>query len=144
MRHRFTLALYSDIELEAELSDYLLSLPKSRRSEVIRRICMDGYIKYKKEHNLSSSSPVKRTPKKPAGVPIKTAPIGETPKEQELSENHNKCLVRDSGVNQEPTETLHTGESIAENHSPTDNENNDIIDDDIDSLSDINKLFQGL
>lgn len=43
MLHRFTLRLYDDVDLEAEVLDYLHSQPASRRSELIRDLIKRGF-----------------------------------------------------------------------------------------------------
>lgn len=43
MRFRFTVALYSDTQLEAEIADYLAGMPRSRRQEVHRMLLKLGY-----------------------------------------------------------------------------------------------------
>jgi hypothetical protein len=162
MRHRFTLTLYSDLELEAEMSDHLLTLPKSRRSEVIRRVFLDGWLNYKKNHRIYSyNNQSKKSKEGVKPVPKKHITQGELQEshKRELQESHQRKLqeshkreLQESQYIENEVVIPETNSQGANQHSepldsfvaPKDVPPADSVDDELDTLSDMNKLFEGM
>ena len=55
MRHRFTVALYDEYPVEAEILDYLVSHGRGKRQEVLRMLVKAGYAAMLQHKDASSA-----------------------------------------------------------------------------------------
>lgn len=157
MRHRFLVALYSDLAEEAEIADHLASLPQSRRQEFLRTIVKLGYNHlYNTKSSIAAHSlppkPDKAKPKTDKPVKEHKKIIEETKKSTENDNIDNKTdelekSRRDTSHNSDnELKSSHNKGSIAEkNNEPKDDSRTDEDDDDdLDPMKKINNLFDGI
>lgn len=152
MRHRFLVALYSDIPEEAEIADLLASLPQSRRQEFLRTMVKLGFNALYKEGGEAPASPPQR-PKRPVVRKNKVQSPTEAEESSNKTEKDNKAeqsTQTTSHKREVPEKTNVIEDSITTNDEmvtpPTGNEsfkeNSD--ESELDPMKKINAMFDGV
>lgn len=156
MRHRFVVALYSDVELEAEIADLLADMPNSRRQEMLRTFLKVGYKSmYQKGQSPSNKSeiPTSKGEIIRAKKDKKLGPSLSKPEKEKVNEDSHKTSSSDHKISDEISqkpkkEVIHTKKEEGVRYTPKDDRANfeNETDDgtDIDPLQNINSIFEGL
>lgn len=123
MRSRFVLNLYSDVEVENEISDMLYSMPKSRRAEVIRMMIKLGYQAMNPSKNLKHSYEAPK-PKDEESTAFDRAQVDlrKEKKQKEVRKHNNEKLDKELPPKKEiASQTKHHEISTQERESESEN-----------------------
>lgn len=154
MRHRFLVALYSDIPEEAEIADVLASLPQSRRQEFLRAVVKFGFNAL---HKNKACRKRESEPGKPFGSDkdnsdnqkgSKNVDDLSHKKKEDKKASKKPRDTNDSNdikVNTEPLKDKGSNEEELNYSSDISETEIDTIDDaELDPIKQINKLFEGI
>ena len=160
MRYRYTVSLYSDSPIEAEIADYLSAMPRSRRQEAIRMLIKLGFsaisgdsVKTRQTGDLpkpnkegSELTGRKEKPKEQKRDTEKPSKLGKDNsrkeeqkiKQNRLEDNPKEIKQRNSSQFDNQTEIKNS------EHVQIDDKDSSDMESDIDPLSKINALFDGI
>lgn len=163
MRYRYTVSLYSDSPIEAEIADYLSAMPRSRRQEAIRMLIKLGFSSISGE-----STKTRQAGDLPKPIKDNSEPVTQKDEKKTFNEDRRnggkKLVKKDTNsphserkpIEEKPKtkqeEVKQRNSSQFDNQTEIKNGEHVQIDDkdsigaesDIDPLSKINALFDGI